>query len=198
MRRPPPPLIVPPPTAPANMEVGSIKLASPRDAPAPKSSIPVCTPSVTDSTAAPVPPRVTPWRIRPPLPANSIKSLAGPRRPNPNVARSATVSILPAARPPRATRDLSTSSSVPPSAIARSPAWPYIPPVDCPTLCVNTPAVAPRPSAVILSPILSPSKSFAWSLITASTPSVTAFLAIAAPIPPLAKAPMASGRARPA
>ena len=183
----------PPPNAPANIDVGSIKLASPKDAPAPMSSIPVCTPSVTDSTAAPVAPLVATRRVIPPLLAASKRFLPTPKPPNPKVRMSAPASTVPAAKPPATTRPRFTSLSSPPSAIACSPAWPYMPPVDCPTAWPVTPATEPMPPAVTLSPILSPSRSLVLFLIPASAVSLIAFLASAAPIPPEPKAATASG-----
>ena len=161
------------------------------------SSIPVWTPSVTASTPAPVAPLVATRLTLPPLLAKSRRLRPAPNPARPNVATSATVSMAPAAKPPTATRPRFTSSREPPSAIACSPACPYIPPSDCPTDCVPTPATEPIPAAVTLSPILSLRRSVTWFLMTASVPSLIAFLAIAAPTPPDITAAIASGTARP-
>ena len=88
----------PPPTAPAAIAVGSKKRASSNSRPAPKSSSPVCKPSVTASTPAPAVPLVAARAVRDFCVA-AIKSLAGPIRARPSVAISPAVSNRPAAVP---------------------------------------------------------------------------------------------------
>ena len=90
-----------PPTKPAKAEVGSKKLASSNDSPAPISSRPVCTTSVPASKVPPLKPLVAAFTVRlllvnlPPV----SKSLAGPILARPKVSASAPNSAIPA-KPP--------------------------------------------------------------------------------------------------